>query len=136
MAEEVYQPRRVFTLDEANRTLPLVTRIIGDIVRVNGEMMQIYRQAEKLRAEGRSVKAEELSDSLQDRAEQVESLAEELDAVGCVCKDPQVGLVDFPARVEGRIVLLCWRLGEEQVRFWHELEAGFAGRKSVRGVFA
>lgn len=135
MAEGNQQLRRLFTLEDANRSLPLVTRIIKDIVRVNDEMVEIHRQVEKLRDEGRSMKAQELSAGFYALAEEVEGFAEELEAVGCICKDPRVGLVDFPARAHDRIVFLCWRLGEEKIEFWHELEAGFAGRKPVHGLF-
>jgi len=135
LTEDPYRPRRLFTLEEGNRTLPLVTRIITDIVRVNGEMMELHEQAEKLDEAGRSVKAEEARDRLYELAKQVEDLAGELEEIGCVCKDPRLGLVDFPARVDKRIVFLCWKLGEDKIRYWHELEGGFAGRKPVRGVF-
>ena len=53
-------------------------------------------------------------------------------ALGAVVKDPQVGLLDFYGRIDGRLVWLCWRYGEERLRYYHELEAGFSGRRLLR----
>jgi len=50
---------------------------------------------------------------------------------GCVLKDLETGIVDFPARLEGRDVLLCWRLGEESISHWHEVDSGFRGRQPI-----
>jgi hypothetical protein len=52
--------------------------------------------------------------------------------LGAVVKDPQIGLVDFYGRIEGRLVWLCWRYGEESLRYYHELEAGYSGRQPLR----
>ena len=136
MAKGPYKPKKLFTLDAANSTLPLVSRIIADVVRVHTEMLKLNAEANKLAEEGRSVRAEEIRDRILDLAENVESFVAELDGIGCVCKDHRAGLVDYPARMGNRIVFLCWRLGEKQIKFWHELESGFSGRKSVKGAFA
>ena len=56
---------------------------------------------------------------------------EGLNAKGIVLRDPESGLVDFPAKREGREVFLCWRLGEDRVAFWHGPESGFAGRRPL-----
>lgn len=56
---------------------------------------------------------------------------EELEKTGCVLKDLEQGLVDFYCKFEGRDIFLCWRLGEENIRAWHETDAGFIGRKPV-----
>ena len=64
-------------------------------------------------------------------AEAVAACVERLEEIGVVVKDPDGGLVDFPARRHGRDVLLCWHVGEDEVSYWHDLEAGFAGRRPV-----
>jgi hypothetical protein len=56
----------------------------------------------------------------------------DVQALGAVVKDPQIGLVDFYGRVEGRLVWLCWRYGEESLRYYHELDTGFSGRRPLR----
>jgi hypothetical protein len=55
----------------------------------------------------------------------------EIDAIGVQVKDIDIGLLDFPCRVEDEIVLLCWKYGEERIEFWHGMEEGFAGRKPI-----
>jgi hypothetical protein len=56
----------------------------------------------------------------------------EVQALGAVVKDPQIGLLDFYGKVEGRLVWLCWRYGEESLRYWHDLDAGYAGRRALK----
>lgn len=135
MLKEVYEPKKVFKLSEANKTLPLVSRIIQDIVRTSQEMMKAEERAKALLAEGRTIQAEEAEYRIQDLGYEVEKYFEELEKIGCSCKDPVQGLVDFPARVGSRIVLLCWKVGEPQILFYHELKSGFSGRKPVGELF-
>ena len=59
------------------------------------------------------------------------SLATELEEIGCELKDVHTGLLDFRSLREDRVVYLCWRLGEDEIRFWHELDTGFAGRQPL-----
>src|SRR5260370_36452525 len=59
------------------------------------------------------------------------ALAAELERFGCELKDPDTGLIDFLSLRDGRVVYLCWRLGEERVNYWHELQTGFAGRQPL-----
>ena len=61
----------------------------------------------------------------------LEDYVNELTEVGCELKDYQVGLIDFTGHHKGHDVCLCWKLGEDEVGFWHEPEAGFAGRQPV-----
>jgi hypothetical protein len=64
-------------------------------------------------------------------AREIDSFRRELGDLGIQLKDPRLGLVDFPATMDGRAVLLCWKLDEPEVRFWHEADAGFDGRKPL-----
>ncbi len=129
------RPKRRFTLAEANKTLPLVKRIVGDIVRTHGEALKCQQQLEKL-ALGRDTKnakdQQSLTQSgLESAMSRLEDFVDELTEVGCELKDYQVGLIDFTGRHKGHDVCLCWKLGEDQVAYWHEQEAGFAGRQPV-----
>jgi hypothetical protein len=137
--QEVYRPRKVFSLAEATKTLPLVSRIIQDIVRVNDDLVKAHERARRLAQAGRSVQAEEAADRVHDLGHEIRGLVEELERIGCLCKDPVRGLVDFPCRVgtedSTRIVFLCWKLGEPEIQFYHEVDAGFAGRKPVKCLF-
>ncbi len=64
-------------------------------------------------------------------ASAIRSAVERIHATGCVVKDIEVGLLDFPSRINGQDVFLCWRLGEDRIRFYHGLDEGFAGRKPI-----
>ena len=135
MPRETYKPNKVFSLKEANKTLPLVSRIIQDIVRVNDELAEAHDLAQRLAQEGAATRAAEAKDRLEDLSFEAAAFVEELEKVGCLCKDPAVGLVDFPAQLGDRIVFLCWRMGEPEITFWHEVHAGFTGRKPVAAKF-
>jgi len=63
--------------------------------------------------------------------ETVESALEKIQSTGCVVKDLSVGLLDFPARIDNQDVYLCWKLGEDRIRFYHRQDEGFAGRKPI-----
>jgi hypothetical protein len=129
--EDVYRPKRLFDLAEANRTLPLVSRIMDDIVRTSLERDAAIERGRQLLASGKPGAAEEEEDRAQALDDEKESFIEELHGIGCLCKDPVRGLVDFPSRFEDRIVFLCWQRGEPEIRFYHELDGGFVGRKPV-----
>jgi len=131
----VSQPRKLFSLEDANRTLPLVSRIVEDIVRINLQMKGIHVEARKLVEEGASSRAEKLQDRLQELRYECGEYIDELDKIGCILKSPDTGLVDFPSQLEGRDVWLCWKLGEPAIQYWHELKTGFSGRQPVNGRF-
>ena len=116
-------PRRRFTPAQANRTLPLVRRVVADIL---GLGQQLKRLSDGAHPPG----AREVAPRLQ--AELAE-LYEELQRIGCSYKDWgfDLGLVDFPAEIEGRDVLLCWRSDEPRLEWYHTPSAGFAGRTPI-----
>ncbi len=125
-----------FTIDEANRTLPLVRKIVQDIVDDYRHWKEALARYELAAASQRSASGE--SDEVVTRRREVDDLAEringyiaELEQVGCVLKGFDEGLVDFRGRIEQRDVWLCWRLGEPDVSHWHELDAGFQSRQPI-----
>ena len=124
---------RRFTVAQANRTLPLVSRVAGDIVRTHELAMSLQAQIEAVNGDtptGRTTAAP-LHKRLDAAMDRLQDYVAELATVGCELKDYRTGLVDFVGRHQGRDVLLCWRLGEDRVGYWHETTAGFAGRKPV-----
>ena len=127
----VGKERKFFDLREANRTLPLVSRIVRDVVDANARMREIHLEARQSIENGQTREAEALQDRLQELGFERSTYAEELEELGIELKDPNVGLVDFPAMLDGRIVYLCWKLGEEAIDHWHELSAGITGRRPV-----
>jgi hypothetical protein len=121
------QPVRKFTLEQANKSLPLVKRIVADIVKMHERATQNQLRLEKAKGSDQQAAQRELDASV----DRLQDLVDELSDVGCELKDYQTGLIDFVGRHEGRDVYLCWKLGEEKITHWHELDGGFAGRKPV-----
>lgn len=115
-----------FSLAQANKSLPLVRRIVADIVTCHDQATQIQSQLESQPSEQK-----QLEKQLEGKLERLQSLVEELTEVGVELKDYQMGLVDFIGQHKGRDVYLCWKLGEEQVTHWHEINSGYSGRQPV-----
>jgi hypothetical protein len=126
---------KLFTVDLANRTLPLVTRIVEDIVSGNRRWQETIAELDVVSAEARSELPDPRLLALEKRArqlaEEISTFEAELEKLGIQLKDRRTGLIDFPSELEGRRVLLCWRLGEPSVQFWHDEHAGFAGRRPL-----
>lgn len=127
---------RHFTLDEANRTLPLVKRIVADITEEYREWRELVRRYEIVAGgskadEGETDEQLRLREAIDRVARRVTAYVGELQQIGCVLKGLEDGVVDFPARFEGRDVSLCWKLGEPEVGHWHEVDTGFAERQPI-----
>jgi hypothetical protein len=116
-----------FSLDEANRTLPLVKRIVGDIVKTQ----QRGADLETALADAPAKNQPSLQAELNRTLERFQAYVEELQSIGCHLKDPKIGLIDFMSRHQGRDICLCWKLGEDRIEYWHETAAGFSGRLPV-----
>ena len=130
--------KKYFTLDQANASLPLVRAIVSDIAELARSLRERRDRLGRLQTPPRirigEVYREELEQARADFERDQERLAEfvrELSELGIELKDFDTGLVDFPCRMDGREVYLCWRLGESEVSHWHELDAGFAERKKI-----
>ena len=120
--------KKYFTVDEANRALGYVSRIVDDVVAAYEQVVALRRQLEAADEDTDTGDQEREYDTQMDR---LSDLVDELQNAGVELKDFEKGLVDFPAVFEGREVLLCWHKGETQVDHWHEVDAGFAGRQPV-----
>ncbi len=123
---------KLFSIDEANELLPDVSAKLQAI-------RSLYGKIDSLKADARSAaEASDLGGGMPGGTDYVKALYDigklttELHADGIQLKDYSRGLIDFPCMRDGRVVLLCWQLGEpEQIEWWHELEAGFAGRRPL-----
>ncbi|HEX9291599.1 MAG TPA: DUF2203 domain-containing protein [Anaeromyxobacteraceae bacterium] len=133
---------RIFTLEEANALLPTLELALGDLARLRAELehairavggadvaMAILQRGEPAPG-GKQAHAEELERV----AGEVGSAVERVNALGCVLKDIEAGLVDFYALREDEPVFLCWQLGEPAVAHWHPLDKGFAAREPIEGI--
>ena len=129
---------RYFTADEANELLvqvrPLVEQMVAHRRSLALATVRHARIAATIATNGGGVRPHEvdrLQATLDAEAAEVVRCVKALQALGVLVKDLDDGLVDFPALRGDEEVLLCWRLGEEEVAFWHSLEDGFAGRKPL-----
>jgi hypothetical protein len=127
---------RLFTLAEAERTLPLVRRIVADLMAEYPRWRAAVSRFELLSAGARADRGEttELIVSRQEvtaSAARINDYLKELEAIGCVFKGFDAGLVDFYTLRDDRPVFLCWRMGEARIEHWHELDAGFGGRQRI-----
>jgi len=115
---------KYFTPAEARRTLPLVKKIVKDILDTSREM--------RLLAEELNGKVESEPD-IQKLSADIESFLSELEEIGCFFKDWNftMGLVDFPGVIDDREVFLCWKSDEDDIRFYHDVQEGYAGRKPI-----
>ena len=138
------EPARLFTIEQANAMLPLVRAITADLVTLALDVVERRQRlasfAKRKATSSGDPYAEELASMQQAVADDTEQLQEyiaELRRLGLEPKGALEGLVDFPAMIDGKLVYLCWKLGEPEVTHWHESDAGFAGRQSlVAGVGA
>lgn len=128
-------PARFFTVDDANRMLPLVRRIAEDIASDYVAWQRTLRAAEAIAAGTPSPDDAEQLRAMHAEAQRLagdlDHCLSELAALGVECKGYVDGLVDFPAMRDGVEVRLCWRLGEPSVAHWHPIETGIAGRQPI-----
>lgn len=127
---------KLFTLEEAERTLPLVKRIVHDLTVEYPAWREAVGRFEILTGGARADWGEtqeliEAREEVSAHAERINRYLQELEAVGCVFKGFEAGLVDFYSLREDRPIFLCWRLGEKRITHWHEVESGFAGRQPI-----
>ena len=145
-AEMSEEERQYFTVAEANTQLRSLGLLFSQVMQLRGQLKVLYAQLDDsdcAPSEAELVGEVEWSDEgyslaqLRDRhvfAALVETLRErvaDIEGSGCIIKDIETGLVDWPALHDGREVLLCWRYGETCVTHWHEVDSGFSGRRPV-----
>ncbi|MGC8549220.1 MAG: DUF2203 domain-containing protein [Acidobacteriaceae bacterium] len=134
---------KTFTLEEAQLLLPTIEGLLKRAMEakaaaetLEGELQQLARRI--FMAGGTMVNVSDVHakrKALAGLVQRAKDAVQEMDAIGVQVKDLDVGLLDFPAYLDGEIVLLCWKLGEEKIEYWHDLEAGFRGRQPVDGRF-
>ena len=130
--------QRYFTAEEANDALSDVRPLTEELVEHRRALVELQEaqlsMTQRIAGNGGNVeprKLQELQERLDEEVAGIARCVARIHEVGALVKDLDQGLVDFPARREGEDVLLCWRLGEEEIGYWHGLEEGFSGRKPL-----
>ena len=129
---------RNFSPEEANELLPIVRPLVERMVEaklaLDGAQAEADDVSTRISGNGGGLPPARLAEvdaAVSRRATELARALEEIQALGVVVKDLDTGLVDFPSVRDGRDVLLCWRLGEDEVAFWHGYDDGFAGRQPI-----
>jgi len=130
---------RTFTLAEAETLLPILESLLRTAIdgkklieAVDGEFQELAHQV--FLQGGTAVNVVHMARRKAEREKSIQKVKDaiaEIDATGVQVKDLDIGLLDFPCEVEGRTVLLCWKLGEKGITHWHGVSEGFAGRKPI-----
>jgi hypothetical protein len=134
---------RYFTVDQAEKVLPEVERALRDAIFQKAEYQaaegELNRTTQRIRMAGGSRVSPGPFLALRARKDTASSAltaaVERVNELGAQIKDLDIGLIDFPSRYHGREVLLCWKLGEERIAFWHGVDEGFRGRKPIDHEF-
>jgi hypothetical protein len=128
---------KYFTREEAEALLPQIEPLLLDLQQRHHALQPLRQELEalqqRMRGNGHGLH-EQLQRLNQQHAtllEGVNRLVRRIYAFGCQLKDPATGLIDFPALRNGQEILLCWRLGEEGIHWWHDLTSGFQGRQPL-----
>jgi len=129
---------RQFTLDEATALLPTIRPILEEIINLRARLERTEHDLVSLHWKARSNGHANQQGSFGEGQSTRTALMAEINAqllklheLGVELKDPAVGLIDFPSLRDGRVVYLCWRLGEPEIAYWHETTTGFAGRQPL-----
>jgi hypothetical protein len=123
--------KKYFTLEKANRSLTLVRRIVRDVVQEYHRVLALRDACSDRARQAQGPEVERARNRYLGAADRLAELNEELEKIGCELKDFQCGLVDFPGMLDGREVCLCWKLDEERIEHWHEVDTGFSGRRPI-----
>ncbi len=130
--------QRYFTLDEANSLLPWLRTVLSRIRELQAQIQQASHERGNLLGKVHHNGSQDLSPAIQANLDPSRALEKEVAdqlhpvlAKGIIVRDPARGLVDFPTLRDGREVYLCWVLGEDEIRHWHETDAGFPGRRPL-----
>lgn len=136
---------REFSLEEANALVPTLHRLVSPLMVLRHEIEDALRALHRMlgglprELAPRDDDADDVRAAKQhvlDLLGRFETGWNEVSGLGCVVKDPEVGLVDFLGSVDGRSVWLCWKFGEEAVSHYHALDEGFADRRAIAGAEA
>ncbi len=129
---------RIFTLEEANAAVAELRPVVERMVEHGRKLAAAQRRQAQLvthiAGNGGDLQPSdlrELAEEIQAEADAIAACAELINAAGAQIKSLEEGLLDFPTRRGDDVVLLCWKLGENEIEYWHGLDEGFAGRKPL-----
>lgn len=129
--EEGQNLERIFTLSEANQLIPQLEEHLAGVRRAKGVLTRTKDEIKKASAKaqfgGGSFAGHHYITALEQISERLRTIQE----LGVLVKDLEMGLCDFPHQMGGRLVYLCWKCGEREIRWWHDIQSGFTGRQPL-----
>jgi hypothetical protein len=120
-----------FTVDQANAALVLIRPLMGQLLEIRQVILSKQPELEPMLQKALGNGGSSLASEVAMEVAEMQDLVLQIQSTGALFKDVNSGLVDFLSKREGMDVFLCWRFGEEEVRYWHDLDAGFAGRQPI-----
>jgi hypothetical protein len=126
---------KTFTLSEARSLLPRMRPLMKRISAERELLKRVHPDIERARNKAELCGGSLFGETYLIHIKKFGQAVREVESLGVQIKDYDAGLIDFPCEYEGRIVLLCWKIGEEEINYWHEIEAGFAGRQLLTDDF-
>jgi hypothetical protein len=120
--------KRFFTVEEARQLLPSLKELMGQVMVISHRLEEYREVVQELADSASSNTGGPEGTAYLDIVISLQSCLTQLQDTGCVLRSLQDGLIDFPHLKQGREIYLCWKYGEEDIRFWHEVDEGFAGR--------
>ena len=121
----------IFTLAEAQSLLPRLRTLLGELGREWKRISELNPEIQKARENAPLNGYSKFGVEYVESVSHLMSLIHEINDLGVLLKDADKGLCDFPYIKHGRMVYLCWQLGEDTIRYWHDVETGFAGREPL-----
>ena len=125
--------KKYFTIDEAEELLPNVERILRRTIKLNKALdllssieIEVYDDDyDNLR------RITKLNKHFHKLSYEFYANIEKIEDIGCIIKDLEIGIIDFYSEFEGGEIFLCWKLGEKKIKFWHEVDSGYEGRRPI-----
>ena len=124
-------PTKYFTPEEANAALAEIEPLMAEVLEKRAKVVRDYQEIRDVVENTPSDFGGVAFSRMTRDFSEIRTLIDDIQTFGCIIKDLNVGLLDFPARIDGRDVFLCWRYGESRVEHYHELHTGFSGRQQV-----
>lgn len=125
--------KKYFTIEEAEELLPKVERVLKRTIKLNKALdllssieIEVYDDDyDNLK------RITKLNKHFHKLSYEFYANIEKIEDIGCIIKDLEIGIIDFYSKFEGREIFLCWKLGEKKIRFWHEVDSGYEGRRPI-----
>ena len=122
---------RYYTLEEANAALVTLRPLVGEILEIRQAILDVQPELEPVLQKIAGNGGGRVASQVVRQFERLQEIMQLIQESGVELKDLNTGLLDFLARREGRDIYLCWRYGEAEISYWHDLDAGFAGRQPL-----